>query len=275
MRVLTRLAGCLVAALVASLTACAPRSPAPIYDRSSSTYPRSSRVAQIPSRHAVRKGDTLYAIAWRYRLDFRDVARWNGISKPYLIYPGQQLRLSAPPAPRRVARTSPPASASPGKPSSRSSSPAGKSPVVVPVNPSVGSTPAKPSAAAKTSISWQWPTSGSLLMRFSQDRSGYNGIDISGRPGQAVQAAASGEVVYSGAGLVGYGELIIIKHDERFLSAYGHNRKRLVKEGDTVRQGQKIAEMGDTGTDQPKLHFEIRNNGKSVDPLKFLPSRDG
>lgn len=122
-------------------------------------------------------------------------------------------------------------------------------------------------------IRWRWPTSGRVVRRFSEAGGGKPGIDIRGRPGQAVKATADGKVVYSGNGLKGYGELVIIKHNETFLSAYAHNRKRVVKEGAIVRGGQKIAELGNTGTSVPVLHFEIRKNGKPVDPLKYLPKK--
>lgn len=278
-----------VISVVLMLVGCSSRSPAPIYDRSSNPYRKAAqsttRIVR-PSNYDVRKGDTLYAIAWRFGIDHRSLAAWNGISSPYLIYPDQKLRLSKP---RQVAVTMPLKSDSteiprkpgperkvdnkplaPGKPPSNATGQSKSAPVVVSPAPSVSSPPQKVPAPAATSISWGWPAEGDLLMRFSNDRSGYNGIDIGGRRGQQIKAAASGEVVYSGVGLVGYGDLVIIKHDEQYLSAYGHNRKRLVKEGDRVRAGQKIAEMGDTGTDRYKLHFEIRRNGKPVDPLKYL-----
>src|SRR5690606_27897468 len=120
---------------------------------------------------------------------------------------------------------------------------------------------------------WRWPAEGHLIGRFVGGDATKQGIDIAGSSGQAVRAAADGVVVYSGAGLVGYGELIIIKHSEQWLSAYGHNRKRLVNEGQNVTAGQQIAEMGSTGAAREMLHFEIRHNGKPVDPLQYLPAR--
>jgi lipoprotein NlpD len=120
---------------------------------------------------------------------------------------------------------------------------------------------------------WVWPTDGPLLRPFFPDNAGKKGIDIGGGLGQSVRAASEGKVVYSGSGLIGYGKLIIIKHNKTYLSAYAHNRRLLVKEGDYVRIGQRIAELGNTATEKPMLHFEIRRNGEPVDPLRYLPAR--
>ena len=128
-------------------------------------------------------------------------------------------------------------------------------------------------APAASSVAWRWPADGALLSRFEAGQPTRQGIDIGGNAGAAVRAAGAGTVVYSGSGLVGYGELIIIKHDEHWLSAYGHNRNRLVSEGATVQAGQQIAELGRTGASRDMLHFEIRYNGKPVDPLKYLPAK--
>ena len=134
-------------------------------------------------------------------------------------------------------------------------------------------TPAPSVAPAASSVAWRWPADGALLSRFEAGQPTRQGIDIGGNAGAAVRAAGAGTVVYSGSGLVGYGELIIIKHDEHWLSAYGHNRNRLVSEGATVQAGQQIAELGRTGASRDMLHFEIRYNGKPVDPLKYLPAK--
>ena len=128
-------------------------------------------------------------------------------------------------------------------------------------------------AAAAPPSRWLWPTDGEVIRKFSQDTAGKKGIAIGGRKGQPVVAAAGGEVVYSGSGLLGYGQLIIINHNKNYLSAYAHNSSLLVKEGDVVEAGQQIAKLGDTGTDRAMLHFEIRHNGRPVDPLKHLPAR--
>lgn len=238
-------AGVLLVVLLPAVaaTGCGPAF-APLRDAGYRTSPAPSVV------HIVRRGDTLYSIAFDAGLDYRAVARWNGIRSPYVITPGQKLRLRPPPGDKPVLAAS--RAPSPSRPASRQPDPGPRS------------TPAAPAA------SWQWPAEGRIIRRFSRD-SANPGIDIAGKPGQPVKSAADGRVVYSGDGLRGYGQLIIVKHNESFLSAYAHNRKLLVREGDRVRRGQPIAEMGDTGTDRVKLHFEIRKQGTAVDPLKYLP----
>ena len=239
----------------------------------------------------VQRGDTLYGIAFRHGADWKDMARWNGIKPPYTIFPGQKLRLAAngsnqrPTSPRTsspAASRTPPASRSgvtapptrtggsapPAQPSTRPAPPVASAP-----KPAVTATSPSPPAAPTGPIRWQWPADGQIVARFAAGDPTRQGIDIAGSAGQAVRAAADGEVVYSGAGLVGYGELIIIKHDDTWLSAYGHNRKRLVAEGERVRGGQQIAEMGRSGASRDMLHFEIRRSGKPVDPLAQLPRR--
>lgn len=208
----------------------------------------------------VRRGDTLYGIAFRNGLDYRDVAAWNGIRSPYTIYPGQRLRLS-------------------GSGGARATAPVATRPARQPDRrpPATAATPrppvATPPAGPASHLRWSWPAEGQLINRFAAGDPTRQGIDIAGKRGDPVRAAADGVVVYSGAGLVGYGELVIVKHDESWLSAYGHNRSRLVAEGARVRAGQQIAEMGRTGADRDMLHFEIRRDGKPVDPLRHLPAR--
>ena len=203
--------------------------------------------------YTVKRGDTLFAIAGRYRLNYKKLALWNGIGKPYTIYPGQRLRLYR----SRVRSHSRQRSAS--KYQKKTYTASRKS--------------AKKRDNVANSVGWRWPVSGKVIKTFSYAGSGKKGIDIAGTPGQRVAAASAGRVVYSGSGLIGYGQLIIIKHNQTFLSAYAHNRKLLVKEGEFVKSGQKIAELGETGTDRPKLHFEIRRHGEPVDPLIYLPKR--
>lgn len=207
-----------------------------------------------PDTYTVRKGDTLYAIAWRFDLDQRDLAAWNGLGSGHLIYPGQKISLR-PPAGNRVAstrtrerNTGPSATSSPGP------------------KREVKRAPLAPAE-------WVWPTTGNLASRFGGGALGGNGVDIAGQAGQEVFAASGGEVVYSGSGLIGYGKLIIIKHNESYLSAYGHNAELLVPEGTRVNKGQKIAQMGEGPGKKPVLHFEIRLDGKPVDPLRYLPKR--
>lgn len=230
---------------------------------------RGAPVRVVDGAYKVRKGDTLYGIAFRHGLDYRDVAGWNRISAPYTIYPGQVLRLRAPT--RTAQRPAPPVRqpAAPSRPVTTMPAPAKP-----PVKPTPAS-PAKPSAPVPAAAPgrWQWPTQGQVVARYVAGDPTQQGIAIAGSAGQPVQAAADGVVVYSGTGLVGYGEVIIVKHSDEWLSAYGHNRKRLVAEGEAVKSGQTIAELGRSGTSRDMLHFEIRRNGKPVDPLTLLPSR--
>lgn len=216
----------------------------------------------------VRKGDNLYRLAVNNGISPLDLAVWNGIQPPYTIYPGQKLRLY----PSAGAARASTASTSSSRRASGSARPATDSrgrtvqPTQAPPQPT-GPAP------ASSAVSWRWPADGQLVSRYTEGDPTRQGIGLAGSAGQAVRAAGDGVIVYSGSGLVGYGELIIIKHDEQWLSAYGHNRKRLVGEGDRVKAGQQIAEMGRTGADRDMLHFEIRYNGKPVDPLRYLPRR--
>lgn len=221
---------------------------APVSDRSSA--PRT-----VPVHYRVQRGDTLYSISFSYGLDYREVAAWNDIPTPYQIYPGQRLRLrpgAARPAPPQQAQHSAPRPVPPSRHAERP-------------RPTPDPTP------RHRSLHWQWPTKGQVIRTFSATDNGKKGIDIAGTPGQPVRAAADGEVVYSGEGVLRYGKLIIIKHDQTYFSAYAHNRVLLVAEGQQVKGGQTIAELGSTGTTRPMLHFEVRRNGQSVDPLSYLP----
>ncbi len=214
----------------------------------------------------VKRGDTLYRLAVNNGISPMDLALWNGISAPYTIYPGQRLRLYPSSAGGTASRPAATAGAS-----------APRTPAGTAQRPPVRPTQAPPQPAtpppAASSIAWRWPTDGQILNRYVAGDPTRQGIDITGAAGQPVRSAADGVVVYSGSGLVGYGELVIVKHDEQWLSAYGHNRARLVNEGERVRSGQQIAEMGRTGAARDMLHFEIRFNGKPVDPLAYLPGR--
>lgn len=233
----------------------------------------------IPASGAylVRRGDTLYGIAFRHGLDYRDVARWNAIRSPYTIYPGQTLRLrphgrlAAAPAQRP-----PPAAQSPSRarllPPSQSA-PSRASPGQTSPHPARPASGAPAPALAGGPVIWIWPTDGQIVGSYVPGDPTRQGVDIAGKGGQPVRAAADGVVVYSGAGLVGYGELVIVKHSDEWLSAYGHNRQRLVAEGAAVKSGQQIAELGRSGASRDMLHFEIRRNGKPVDPLPLLPAR--
>ncbi|NNE60167.1 MAG: peptidoglycan DD-metalloendopeptidase family protein, partial [Woeseia sp.] len=197
--------------------------------------------------HVVRSGETLFTIAWRYGQDHRNLARWNNLGDGSLIYPGQRIRLT-PPSGSSGARRGAAAGTSPAK----------KNPL-----PPI---PASPPPA------WAWPTSGGIAVEFGQRPGSGTGVLIAGRTDQSILAAAAGQVVYAGSGLIGYGRLIIIKHNDTYLSAYGHNASLLVKEGQSIRQGQRIATMGEGPGQKPRLHFEIRRNGKPVNPRQFLPA---
>lgn len=240
--VLRQLGGILLLIL---LTACAGNNYAPVRD-----LERPKTVTK--GTYTVRQGDTLYAIAWRYGRDFRELAAANGIRWPYTIYKGQRISLAKP-----VKKTWVPTVTA----QKEKSKPA----------PTVAKSEPKPqTVVAKKAPVWRWPAQGALIGKFSPNGSN-KGIDIKGREGQPVRAAADGTVVYSGSGLIGYGNLVIIKHSETYLSAYAHNKKVLVREQKKVKAGEKIAEIGSSGTSENKLHFEIRKNGKPVNPLWYLP----
>jgi lipoprotein NlpD len=195
--------------------------------------------------YTVKRGDTLYAIAWRHKLDWQDLARWNGIRRDYVIHPGQVLKLY--PSRGRAARAAPSSTSS-----ARQTAPA-----------------RAPSAAP---VQWQWPVSGGTATLTSRPNGG-QGLTVSGRLGDEIHAAAAGRVVYTGSGLLGYGQLVILKHNETYLSAYGHTQSVAVSEGDAVAAGQRIATMGAGPQGEPLLYFEIRVNGTPGNPLTFLPHR--
>ncbi len=259
-----------LAAAVASLAACSTtvvREPG-VGGGKASSPAAAPRVSQAKPGATVRvqRGDTLYGIASRNGIQAADLAAWNGIAPPdYTIYPGQTLRLY--PGGARTGSASAPATAP-----SAATRPATTPPAGGIVRSTATPTPA-PAAPVDSGIRWRWPADGHLLGRYVAGDATRQGIDIAGSGGQPVRAAADGVVVYSGAGLVGYGELVIVKHNEQWLSAYGHNRKRLVNEGQNVKAGQQIAEMGSSGAAREMLHFEIRYNGKPVDPQLYLPAR--
>jgi len=210
--------------------------------------------------YVVVKGDTLYSIAWNYGNDYRDIARWNRIAAPFVIYPGQVIRLKS--APVTAAAPIESRSVLAKNKEKSSAKQTRKSTKIV-------SKSTKPLRQAK--IMWRWPTRGKIVRLNSPISK--KGVNITGTAGQAIKAAAAGDIVYSGSGLLGYGKLIIIKHNETFLSAYAHNNDILVKEGERVTVGQKIATMGLGNYSKPILHFEIRIDGKPVNPLKHLPSK--
>lgn len=291
------------------LAGCFSQQPAPAVDRSSTVQSRASTFSQPsgPGYYTVKRGDTLYRIALENGQDYRDVAAWNNLANPSAIKEGQVLRV-APPAStdgggvavaKPVVAESVVEARSLDQPTVRAQPTSGdalkreprvgKEPysdeayarlnntgeVVKPAEARVESKPEPTPAAAVVTgpddVPWMWPSSAKVVGQFSESTN--KGLDFSGKAGDSVLAAGDGKIVYAGSGLPGYGELVIVKHNATFLSAYAHNRKILVKEGQQVTRGQKIAEMGSSGTDSVKLHFEIRKQGKAVDPAQFLPKR--
>lgn len=281
---------------------------APIKDKSQAPAKTAARPAKpaaaVPApeqpqngQYIVQRGDTLFAIAFQYGLDYRDLAFWNNLPSPDVIKVGQVLRLTGPDASASQAKgveTLPLRGASLPKPKPLDEPPTLTEPkaqilpyseanwaIVAGAKPAIASD--KPTAAPMPPVSptsdadsegqndWRWPAEGNLLGTFGEG--GGKGINIAGVRSSPVMASAPGKVVYSGAGLRGYGKMLIVKHSDEFLTAYAHNQILLAKEGDWVRGGQKIAEMGDTDSDRVMLHFEVRQFGKPLDPLKYLPER--
>jgi lipoprotein NlpD len=228
----------------------------------------SQRQPVTVGQHRVQRGDTLYSIAFRYGWDWKALAAHNGIVAPYTIRVGQTIRFGGVGASRSAAVPAQPARTDKTSTASRVVTPPKSASASKSAAPDVGQTP---SAAALTG--WVWPAGGAIIGRYASNGSLNKGIDIAGNMGEPILAASDGAVVYAGSGLRGYGELVIIKHNDTYVSAYGHNRRLLVHEGQQVKVGQKIAEMGSTGTDRVKLHFEIRRQGKPVDPMQYLPRR--
>ncbi|MDD1954442.1 MULTISPECIES: peptidoglycan DD-metalloendopeptidase family protein [Pseudomonas] len=229
-------------------------------------------------QYVVRPGDTLFSIAFRYGWDYKELAARNGIPAPYTIRPGQAIRFGSGTATSSGSRVV--TSTSPSSKTTVTRRPAGTPAPAKTTSsggtsapPVVATTPVQVPASERSAGGWAWPANGVLIGKFASNGSLNKGIDIAGDLGQPVFAASDGSVVYAGSGLRGYGELVIIKHSDTYVSAYGHNRRLLVREGQQVKVGQTIAEMGSTGTDRVKLHFEIRRQGKPVDPLQFLPRR--
>jgi lipoprotein NlpD len=210
-------------------------------------------------------------------MDYRKVAAANRIAAPYTIYPGQRIVLREAPVPAPARAPAAPKSGS-SSATARSGSSAAAVAAAPPATKPKSVTKPSSSAVKKstpytggTVSSWRWPTNGPVIRGYSPTV--HKGIDIGGKRGDPVHAVAAGKVVYAGTGIVGFGELLIVKHNEVYLSAYGHNDRLLVSEGDTVNAGQRIAEKGSSGTDRVKLHFEIRKEGKPVDPQRLLPRR--
>lgn len=301
-----RLLLCSVLAL--TLVGCAShlRPPAPLDNRGGSSRPATTETERVlpgaenagkPGYYTVKPGDTLIRVGLESGQNWRDIQRWNQLDNPDLIEVGQVLRVVPPGQdPTQVAtrpvvtpriETRPidakPAPVPPVSPTTSAvaaaaaaaASAAGTSPASAPVA-AASATPAPAPAAAPVregddNVNWMWPAQGSIVSSFEDTRS--KGVAIGGKLGDPVYAAADGRVVYAGSGLRGYGNLVIIKHNETLLTAYAHNQALLVREDQVVRRGQKIAEMGSSDTDRVKLHFEVRRRGKPIDPTKVLPAR--
>ena len=274
--------------LLVALGACSSQKPAPVVDRSGAPgAARPPAAADKPATatrtakdgvYTVQRGDTLYSIAMDFGVDVRDLARWNGLVDASVLRVGQSLRITAP-TEAAVATVTP---VTPGGSTEVRPLPAPGGPVVAAPLPPGSTAPApapesapaaKPdtSPAAVPSLQWLWPATGKVIDGFDAPRN--KGIDIGGNEGEPVLAAADGEVVHVGSALRGYGNLVIVRHPGDYVTAYGHNRKILVAQGQQVKRGQQIAELGRTDSDRPKLHFEIRHQGKPLDPVKYLPSR--
>lgn len=260
---------------------------------SSSFAPVFERLRPVPESYVVVSGDTLSSIAWRYGLDYHEVAVWNNLRSPNLIYPGQRLWLRPAPIIPADGGISPSSVASARSPVSEPNSVAALQSKVKPqftMVSTASTSSSKPLTTTQSSsqtvnlketlaaqrvvgdVVWRWPTLGNIVRDYQPDVPGGKGIQISGELGQLVRAASPGQVVYSGSGLPGYGRLIILKHSDDLLSAYGYLGKIFVEEGDKVHSGQSIAEIGTSNENRPILHFEIRRDGKPVNPLDFLPS---
>lgn len=281
----------------APVSAVPPAAPAGMAAQTPEAPPRlppGAENAGKPGYYTVRPGDTLIRIGLETGQNWRDIVRWNQLDNPNLIEVGQVLRVVRPTgaepapavaAPAAVAATETGVVTRPVAPPAPVSAAALPAPAAAPASrvasaavPSASATPAAAAAAPSAPASagdddpgFVWPAAGTVVAPFDDPRN--KGIGIAGKAGDAVVAAADGRVVYAGAGLRGYGNLIILKHNNTYLTAYAHNQTLLVKEDQTVRKGQKIAEMGSSDADRVKLHFEVRRQGKPVDPLKHLPAR--
>ncbi len=298
----------LIILVVCSLVSCAPRRPAQVDEvgnkphrsqtKSNSRHPIRNKQN---ATHKVVKGDSLYSIGFRYQKDYKTLAAINNIKPPYRIYPNQIIKLTGSVPDKVVFKPSKPANNKPtkgvqtkpmvsnqpviakkttpqsSKPKSnnqanvsqQSTTKVTQKPTPKPTNKPVKK-PVKVATPNNTNLKWLWPTQGKIRTTFLASNPARKGISIGGKEGQPVKAAEAGVVVYSGNGLLGYGELVIIKHNDQYLSAYGHNKALNVKEGQTVTRGQVIAQLGSSGTNVNNLHFEIRKNGKPVNPLSYV-----
>lgn len=274
---------------VGLLAGCASQISAPIRDGNGVQPPATTAPLPSGTLHTVRQGDTLLGIARQYGVTLPDLVAWNALTDPNQIHVGQALSVAPPEGASGAVATAIPVAPSGGE----VPAPGGERAVALKQGPLGGRqpysdeawaklspgaavlppTPAPPEEAARaaTDGQWRWPANGRVIAGYSEASN--KGLDIGGSVGDPVYASAAGKVVYAGSGLRGYGKLVVIKHNQEYNSVYAHNDKLLVKEDDQVTQGQQIAELGNSESDRPKLHFEIRKQGKAVDPMKYLPAR--
>jgi len=268
-------------ALVLVLPGCAQRTaPAPVTKLYKGKSIHDFEPASLSTNtYTVEPGDTLYSIAFRANEDVRTLAQWNDISAPYTIVPGQELRLIAKASrttPTRPSRETQTVASAPKKEYRDQQVKQNKSKPLTVKQQTVASRPlpprkAEPTLPASKDIAWQWPSGGRVLREFSTAETGSKGLDLAGSRGDPIYAAAAGKVVYAGNALKGYGQLIILKHNDDYITAYAHNQQLLVKEQQWVNKGDEIATMGDTDAERVKLHFQVRFRGKSVNPRHYLP----
>jgi lipoprotein NlpD len=290
-----------IAALLLLVAGCAtPRSPAPVEDRNVSNKPVTSAAPVVaapiapppepvkappgsenagkPGYYTIKPGDTMIRIGLETGQNWKDLVKWNNLDNPNVIEVGQVLRVippgvdtgvtTRPVTPARVETKGLDGKPVAGAASAVTPATGASSAATAPVTPAA---PAVAVREADDDVNWQWPAAGTLLSSFEEGKA--KGLSIGGKAGDPVLAAAEGKVVYAGSGLRGYGNLVILKHNNTYLTAYAHNQALLVKEDQTVRRGQKIAEMGSTDADRVQLHFEIRRQGKPIDPARLLPPR--
>ncbi|MGL1833306.1 peptidoglycan DD-metalloendopeptidase family protein [Rhodocyclaceae bacterium SMB388] len=267
------------------LAGCAAQAPAPV--RHTTPPPQSAAPGTVQRMHVVQPGDTLLGIARQYGQNLDDLIVWNGLMDPNQLRVGQEIRVSPSvlPGAGTAVAIAQPVEIQPIVPSTgmrdarvvydpRGGTQPYSDQAWAAIRPDAGVAPSSavpPPAQAIADSRWLWPATGQLIAGFNEATN--KGVDIAGNPGDPVIASAAGQVVYSGSGLRGYGKLVIIKHDDEYLTAYAHNQTLLVKEGDAISKGQRIAELGSTDADRPKLHFEIRRLGRPVDPMQYLPPR--
>ena len=289
---------CIAAALALAGCGSSPLNRAPVEDRSAAAAKPAVVATAVkpapgfenagkPGYYTVKPGDTLIRIGLENGQSPKDIARWSALENPNKIEVGQVLRVLPPvagetaavavakPVTSSSATTTPiaPASGAAAAPAAAASAPAkpASAPAVASAAPAATAAAATAAAGSDDDLGWIWPAKGAVIAEFDEVKN--KGLDIGGTAGEPVLAAAEGKVVYAGAGLRGYGNLVILKHNNTFLTAYAHNQSLMVKEDQTVKKGQKIAEMGNSDADRVKLHFEVRRQGKPVDPAKYLPPR--